>query len=186
MNPVSPSLNLGEILVKQHEFKKLVNWRRKMSPLFLQKNFREKDCCPHETVLFIAQSCLTLQPCGQHTRLPSPSPSSRSVLKFMSVESMMPSNHVSICCSLLLPSIFPSIRVFSIESTLHQVAKILGASASASVLPMNIQDLFPLGLPGGISLQSKGLSRVFSNTTVWKHQFFSAQPSFWSNSHICT
>ena len=52
MNPVSPSLNLGGILVKQHEFKKLVNWRRKISPLFLQKNFREKDCCPYETVLF--------------------------------------------------------------------------------------------------------------------------------------
>ena len=52
----------------------------------------------------------------------------------------------------------------------------IGASTSASVLPMNIQDLFPLGLIGLISLQSKGLSRVFSNTTVQKHQFFSAQP----------
>ena len=60
------------------------------------------------------------------------------------------------------------------------------ASASASVLPMNIQDSFPLGFTVLISLQSKGLSRVFSNTTVWKHQFFSAQPSLWFNSHICT
>ena len=61
-----------------------------------------------------------------------------------------------------------------------------GASASPSVLPMNIQDWFPLGLIGLSSLQSKGLSRVFSNTTVWKHQFFGIQPSLWSNSHIHT
>ena len=60
----------------------------------------------------------------------------------------------------------------------------IGASASASVPPMNIQDWFPLGLSSWISLQSKGLSRVFSNTTVQKHQFFGAQPSLWSNSHI--
>ena len=59
----------------------------------------------------------------------------------------------------------------------------IGASASASVLPMNIQGWFPFGLTGWI-LQSKGLSRVFSNTTVQKHQFFGAQPSLWSNSHI--
>ena len=62
----------------------------------------------------------------------------------------------------------------------------IGASASASVLPMNIQDWFPLELTGLISLQSKGLSRVFSNTTVQKYQFFSAQLSLWSNSHIHT
>ena len=58
-----------------------------------------------------------------------------------------------------------------------------GGSASASVLPVNIQDWFPLGLTGWISLQSKGLSRVFSNITVQKHQFFNAQLSLWSNSH---
>ena len=61
----------------------------------------------------------------------------------------------------------------------------IGTSASASVLPMNIQDRFPLGWTGLI-LQSKGLSRVFSNTTVQKHQFFSTQLSLWSNSHIRT
>ena len=60
------------------------------------------------------------------------------------------------------------------------------ASASASVLPMNIQDRFPLGWTGWISLQSKGLSRVFFNTTVQKHQFFGAQPSLWSKFHIHT
>ena len=62
----------------------------------------------------------------------------------------------------------------------------IGASASVSVPPMNIQDWLPLGLTGLISLQSKGLSRVFSNTTVQKHQFFGTQPSLWSNSHIHT
>ena len=62
----------------------------------------------------------------------------------------------------------------------------IGASASASVLPMNIQDWFPLRLTGLNSMQSKGLSRVFSNTTVQKHRFFGAQPSLWSNSHIHT
>ena len=62
----------------------------------------------------------------------------------------------------------------------------IGASASASVLPMNIQDWFPLGWTGWISLQSKGLSRVFSNTTVQKHQFFGTEVSLWSGSHIHT
>ena len=62
----------------------------------------------------------------------------------------------------------------------------IGASASASVLPMNIQDRFPLGWTGWISLLSKGLSRVFSNTTVQKHQFFGSQLSLWFNSHIHT
>ena len=62
----------------------------------------------------------------------------------------------------------------------------IGASASASILPMNIQSWFPLGLTNLITLQSKGFSRVFSNTTVQKHQFFGTQPSLWSNSHIHT
>ena len=62
----------------------------------------------------------------------------------------------------------------------------IGASASAAVLPMNIQSWFPLGLSGLISLLSKGVSRVFSNTTVWIHQFFGTQPSLWSKSHSCT
>ena len=73
--------------------------------------------------------------------------------------------------------------LFKWVSSSYQVAKVLEL-ASASVLPMNIQDWFLLGLTGWISLQSKGLSRIFSNTTVQKHQFFGAQPSLWSNSHI--
>ena len=69
----------------------------------------------------------------------------------------------------------------SFISSSHQVAKGLGVSASSSVLPMNIQSWFPLGLTGLISLLSRGLSRVFSSITVLKHQFFSAQPSLWSS-----
>ena len=71
-----------------------------------------------------------------------------------------------------------SIRVFSNESTLHMRGQSIGVSASASVLPMNTQDWSPLGWTGWISLQSKGLSRVFSNTTVQKHQFFGIQLLF--------
>ena len=100
---------------------------------------------------------------------------SQSPPKPMSIESVMPSNHLILCRPLLLlPSIFRSIRVFSNESALHQVAKLL-VSASTPVLPRNTQDWSPLGWTGWISLQSKGLSRVFSNTTVQKHQLFSAQ-----------
>ena len=84
-----------------------------------------------------------------------------------------------------LPSIFPSIRVFPMSQFFASGSQRIGASASSSVLPMNIQDWFSLGLTGLI-LQSKGLSRVFSNTTVQKYQFFGAQLSLWSNSHIHT
>ena len=97
---------------------------------------------------------------------------------------MIPSNHLIFCHPLLLlPSIFPSSRVFSNE-LFESGGQSIGAAASALVLPVNIQSWFPLELTGLISLQSKGLSRVFSSTTVWKHQFFGAQPSLWSNSHV--
>ena len=166
---------------------------------------------------------------------------SQSLLKLMSIELVMLSNHLILCCPLLLlPSVFPSIRVFSqwIDSS-HQVAEVLELqlqhqsfqrliglislridwfdllavqgtlksllqhySSKGSVLhirwpncwsfnfsisPSNeYQGWFPLGLTGLISLLSKGLSRVFSSTTVWKHQFFDIWHSLWSKSHICT
>ena len=98
---------------------------------------------------------------------------SQSLLKFISIELKMPSNHLILRLPLLLLSlIFPSIRVFSNALALHIRGPSIGASASASVLPMNIQGWLPLGLTGLISLQSKGLSRVFSSPTVRKHQFF--------------
>ena len=101
-----------------------------------------------------------------------------SLLKLMSRPSVITSNHLILCRPLLLlPSIFPSIRVLSSERPFASGRQSIGDSALASVLPMNIQDWFPLGWTGWISLQSKGLSRVFSNTTVQKHQFFGAQLS---------
>ena len=108
-----------------------------------------------------------------------------SFLKLMTIESVMPSNHLIFCCPLLLRhSIFPSVMVFSNELVCHIGSQSIGASAS--VLPRNIHDWFPLGLTSLISLQSKALSRIFSNTTVQKHWFFSVQLSLWSNSHIHT
>ena len=97
----------------------------------------------------------------------------------------MLSNHLIFCHPLLLlSSIFPSIRVFSNESALPISGQSIGASASASILPMNIQGWFPPGLTCFISLPSKGLSRTFSSNTIRKHQFFDTQPSLWSSSHI--
>ena len=111
---------------------------------------------------------------------------SQSLLKLMSIELVMLSNHLILYCPLLLSSVFPSIRVFSSELALRIRWQSIRISASASVLPVNIQDWFPLGLTGLISLKSKGLSRIFSNTTVGKYQFFDSQPSLWSSSHIHT
>ena len=113
-----------------------------------------------------------------------------SLLKFMSIESMMPSNHLSLCHPPSPPALSLSQHQcpFQWVSSLASGGQSIGASASvsASVLPMNIQGWFPLGLIDLISLLSKGLSRVFSRTTDWKHQFFGDLPSLWSISHICT
>ena len=122
---------------------------------------------------------------------------SRSLLKLMSIEPLMPSNHLILCHPLLLPSVFPRLSVFSslfpFFSGSFPVSQFftsgdwsIGPSASASVLLMNIQDWFPLALTILISLQSKELSKVFSNTTVQKHQFFGAKLSLCSNSHFHT
>ena len=104
--------------------------------------------------------------------------SSQSLLKLLSIESVMPSNISSsvIPFSSCLQSV-PASGFFPICQLFASASQSIGVSASTSVLPMNIQDWFPLGLAGLISLQSKGLSRVFSNTTVQKHQFFGAQLS---------
>ena len=91
----------------------------------------------------------------------------------------MPSSHLILCRPhFLLPSIFPSIRYFNNESSVHIRWPNTRASASASVLPVNTQGWLPLRLTGLISLLSRGLSGVFSSTTVWRHQFFGILPSF--------
>ena len=134
----------------------------------------------------ITESCPTFcEPVDCRTPgFPVPIPNSWRLLKFMSIELVMSSNHLTLCRPLLLlPSIFSSIRVFHNESALHIRWPNTGVSASESVLPMNIQNLFPLRLTDLISLLSKGISRVFSNATVQNHQFFSTKLSFLSNSH---
>ena len=81
---------------------------------------------------------------------------------------------------------FPASESFPVSQLFELSGQSIGASASASVLPMNIQDWFPLGLIGLICLLSKGLSRIFSSTTGGKHWFFGAQPSLWSHPHMTT
>ena len=129
--------------------------------------------------LFITQWCPTL--CDPMDCSMSGFPvlhSLRSLLKLISIESVMPSNHLVLCCPFfLLPSIFPSIKGFSSGLALH-IRWPKYWSISFSISPSNeYSQLVSFGLTGLISLQSKGLSRVFSNTTVQKHQFLGAQLS---------
>ena len=110
-----------------------------------------------------------------------------NLLKLMSIESVMPSSHLILCHPLLLlPSIFPSIRVFSTESVLH-IRWPKYWNFNFSISPSNeYSGLISFRMDWFDLLQSKGLSRVFSSITVQKHQYFSAQPFLWSNSHIHT
>ena len=129
-----------------------------------------------------------LQPCGlQHAGLPCPSPSPKDCSNAYPLSRWC---HPAIPSSVIpFPSClqsFPASGSFLMTLLIPSGGQSIGVSALASVLLTNIQDYFPLGLTGLISLQSKGLPRVFSNTTVQKHQFFGTQPSLWSSSHICT
>ena len=129
----------------------------------------------------VTQSCPTL--CDPMNRSTPDLPVHHQLPEFTQThvhQSLMPSNHLILCRSLLLlPPIPPSIRVFSNESALAWGGQSIGVSASALVLPMNTQDWCPLGWTSRISLQSKGLSRVFSNTTIQKHQLFGTQLTPW-------
>ena len=107
----------------------------------------------------------------QHARPPCPSPNFQSLLKLVSIEPVMPSNHLILCHPLLFPpSVFPASGSFQMSQFFTSGGQRIGVTDLTSVLLMNIQDWFPLGWTGWISLQSKGLSRVFSNITVQKHQ----------------
>ena len=136
----------------------------------------------------VTQSWPNLQPHGlQHTRLPCPSPAPGAC------SDSCPSSqwcHPTISPSVVLFSSrllsFPASGSFPMCQFCASGGQSIGVSASTLVFPMNIQDRFPLGLTGWISFQSKWLSRVFSNTKVQKHQFFSDQLSLWSNHHIHT
>ena len=123
----------------------------------------------------------------QHTRPPCPSPTP-GVHSNACPSSWwcLPAISFSVVPFSSCPQSFPASGSFQMSQLFTSGGQSIGVSASTSVLPMNIQDWFPLGWTGWISLQSKGLSRVFSNTTVQKHQFFSTQLSSQSNSHIHT
>ena len=108
-----------------------------------------------------------------------------SLFKLMCIELVMPSSHLILCHPLLL-LLFWASASFPMSQLSILGGQSTGVSNSASVLPVNIQGLFPWGLTSLISLLSKGLSRVFSSTTIRKHQFFSTRPSWWSSSHIHT
>ena len=131
----------------------------------------------------VTQSCLTL--CNPMNHSTPGLPVHQNPPKLMSIQSVMPSNHPILCRPLLfLHSIFLSIRVFSNESALHMRWPKYW-SFSFSIIPSHEHPgLIAFRRTGWISLKSKGLSRVFSNTTVQKHQFFGAQPSSQSYSHI--
>ena len=120
----------------------------------------------------------------QHSKIPCPSPTPGAYSNSCPSKSMMPSNHLFLCWSPSSPAFFLSQhQSFPVSQFFTSGGQSIGVSASTTVLPMNIQDWFPLELTGLISLQSSP-TRVFSNTTVQKHQFFSAQLSLWSNFHI--
>ena len=166
LSPASPSFSSSHVSCFNHPMTSL--FLPPCFPLFRTSKFSS-----------VTQLYLTLQPHGvQHTRLscPSPTPGAYS--------NSRPSSrwcHPTVASSVVpfsscLQS-FPASGSFPMSQLFASGSQSIGASASASVLPMNIQDWFPLGWTGWISLQSKGLSRVFSNTTVQKHQFFGAELS---------
>ena len=123
----------------------------------------------------------------QHARLPCPSPTPGVYPNSCPLSWWC---HPTISSSVIpffsCPQSFPASGSFQMSQLFTSGGQSIGFSSSTSVLPMNIQGWFSLGLTGLISLQSSGFSRVFSSPTIQKHQFFSTQPSIWSNSHIHT
>ena len=134
----------------------------------------------------VAQACPTL--CDPINSSPPGHPVYHQLPEFtqlVCIESVMPSSHLILCCPLLLlPQSLPASRSFPMSQLFAWGGQSTGVSALASLLPNNTQDWSPLEWTGWISLQSTGLSRVFSKTTVQKHQFFGTQLSSQSNSHI--
>ena len=140
------------------------------------------------SVQFLSSVWLFATPCTEACQASLSITNSRGLLKLMSTELVLPSNYLILCPPLLLlPSIYPSIKVFFNESFLRIRWPKQWSFSFSSVFPMNIQDGFPLGWTDWISLQSKGLLRVFSNKKLnSKAQFFGAQLSLYSNFHIYT
>ena len=155
--------------------------------MYVDINIKERKCIMHQ-FSSVARSCLTLRPHEpQHARPPCPSPTPGVYPNPCPLSQWW---HPTISSSVVpfssqLQS-FPASGSFQMSQLFASDGQSTGVSASISVLPMNTQDWSPLGWTGWISLQSKGLLRVFSNITVQKHQFFGAQLSSQSNSHIHT
>ena len=147
-------------------------------------------CSNHTLLLFLGHSVVSnsLWSHGlQHTRLPCPSPFPRVCSNSCLLSQWChPTISSSVTPFSFCPPSFPASESFPMSWLFTSGGQSIGASASVSILPMNIQDWFPLPLPGFISLLFKRLSRVFSSTTIQKHQFFGTQPSLRSNPHICT
>ena len=165
------------------------NWHNIVSQLYSNKTFLKKKCKTNASVQFshsvVSDSSQPHEP--QHARVPCPSPTPGVY------PNPCPSSrwcHPTISSSVIpfssCPQSFPASGSFPMSQFFASGGQSIGVSTSTSVLPVNTQDWSPLGWTGWICLQSKGLSRVFSNTTVQKHQFSSAQLSLWSNSHIHT
>ena len=145
-----------------------------MNQLLIKTNFLR--CVPQHLVsVQFSRSVVSdsLRPHNpQHARPSCPSPTPRVHPNPCSLSQVIPSNNLILCHPLLLlPSVFPSIRDFSNSQLFASGGQSIGVSTSTSILPMNTQDWFPLGWTGWVSLPSKGLSRVFSNTTVQRHQW---------------
>ena len=149
---------------------------------------------PNENMLFSPTQCFSLvqlfaSPWSTAQQSSLSITKYQSLIKLLSIELVMPSNHL--ISSSVVPfsshfQYFLAIRDFPMSLFFISGSQNIGVSVSASVLTMNTQDWFPLRLTGWISLQSKGLSRIFSNTIVQEHQFFGTQLSLWSISHIHT
>ena len=163
--------------------------------LFLEK-FTEPLLCASPSMYLVSLHLLLfshsvvsnpLWPHGlQHARIPCPSPSPRAFSNSCPLSWWRnPTISSTVVPFFSCLRFFPASESFLCVS-FHIGDQSIGVSSSASLLPMNIQDLFPVGWTGWISLQSKWLSRVFSNTTAQKHQFFGVQPSLWSNPSIHT
>ena len=172
--------------------KELSSWPQK--PFCHEVSWQAESRVPLSSVqiLFFSHSVVSdsLRPHGrQHARLPCPSPSPRVCSNSCPLTQWChPIIPFSVAPFFSCPQSFPVSGYLTLSRLSTSGGQSLGASASASVLPVNIQGWFPSGWTGLISLLSKGLSRAFPNTTIWKHQFFgiSSQPSLWSNSHIHT
>ena len=156
---------------------KVDSWTLNYFELFVAPFKSFSFCFIYIELCSVAQSCLTVTPWTAACQTSLSITNSQSLLKLMSIELVMPSNHLIFCHPFSCLQSFPALGSFPMGQFFTSGGQSIGVSTSASVLPMSNKDWFPLGWTCWISLQPKGLSRVFSNITIQKHQFFSTQLS---------